>query len=465
MTDELWKLDAVAQAELVAKKILSATELVDAALDRIARLEPAIHALESMDAEQAKECAKRTPKGPLFGVPFLIKDLLPHPGLPCRMGSRLFRGHMPSAASDYSRKLSDAGLITLGKSTTSELGLLGSTESLLSGITKNPWNPALSATGSSGGSAAAVASGMVPIAHANDGGGSIRIPASACGLFGLKPSRGRSAKTDVMMAYDLLSEGCLSRSVRDAALFLSLTEIENTQLGPKLGFVRATVAGPLRIGFYDQTLMGHSPIPEVKQALDRAVSLCQSLGHTLIPIEPPPVNAAALSHGFFAVAGFGMTQLAAMMTPLLGRPPGPDELEPFTLELAAWFSTLPAKTLPQAFADFDEAGITMRAYLDRFDVVLCPTLPILPPPLGTLAPTLDRQTLIQRTELLAGYTPIHSISGVPAMSVPIEQSPDGLPIGMHFAAPMGQEARLLQLAYQLEQAAPWAQRWPTLATA
>lgn len=464
MTDALWKLDAVGQADLVAKGVLCAEELIDAAIARIAQLEPILHAIESSDLEQAKERARQTPSGALFGVPFLIKDLLPYPGLPCKMGSRLFRGHIPSDASDYCRQITASGLITLGKSTTSELGLLGSTESLLSGITKNPWNLALSATGSSGGSAAAVACGMVPIAHANDGGGSIRIPAAACGLFGLKPSRGRCAKTGVAMAYDLISEGCLSRSVRDSALFLSLTETDAPQLGPKLGVIQSTIQRPLRIGFYDRTLMGHSPISDVAHALSRTVSLCQSLGHTLIPIEPPPVNAAALSHGFFAIAGFGMTQLAAMMTPLLGRPPGPDELEPFTLELAAWFSSLPDSTLPQAFADFDEAGATMRAYLDRFDVVLCPTLPILPPPLGTLSPTLDRQTLIQRTELLAGYTPIHSISGVPAMSVPLEQSPDGLPIGMHFAASIGQEARLIQLAYQLEQAAPWAQRWPTLAT-
>lgn len=464
MTDALWKLDAVGQADLVAKGVLCAEELIDAAIARIAQLEPILHAIESSDLEQAKERARQTPSGALFGVPFLIKDLLPYPGLPCKMGSRLFRGHIPSDASDYCRQITASGLITLGKSTTSELGLLGSTESLLSGITKNPWNLALSATGSSGGSAAAVACGMVPIAHANDGGGSIRIPAAACGLFGLKPSRGRCAKTGVAMAYDLISEGCLSRSVRDSALFLALTEADAPQLGPKLGVIQSTIHRPLRIGFYDRTLMGHSPISDVAHALSRTVSLCQSLGHTLIPIEPPPVNAAALSHGFFAIAGFGMTQLAAMMTPLLGRPPGPDELEPFTLELAAWFSSLPDSTLPQAFADFDEAGATMRAYLDRFDVVLCPTLPILPPPLGTLSPTLDRQTLIQRTELLAGYTPIHSISGVPAMSVPLEQSPDGLPIGMHFAASIGQEARLIQLAYQLEQAAPWAQRWPTLAT-
>lgn len=465
MTDALWKLDAVGQADLVCKGIVSAKELLDAAIARIAQLDPAIHAIASTDFEKAQQQAERTPNGALFGVPFLIKDLLPYPGLPCQMGSRLFRGHVPSEDSDYTRKLSASGLNTIGKSTTSELGLLGSTETLRHGITHNPWNLALSATGSSGGSAAAVASGMVPIAHANDGGGSIRIPASACGLFGLKPSRGRCAKTGVAMAYDLLSEGCLSRSVRDSALFLSLTEADAPQLGPKLGFVRSPIDRPLRIGFYDQTLMGHSPIPVVAQALQRVVSLCQSLGHTLIPIEPPQVHGEALSRGFFAIAGFGMTQLAAMMTPLLGRPPGPDELEPFTLELAAWFSSLPESTLPQVFADLDAAGLVMRAYLDRFDVVLCPTMPILPPPLGTLDPTLDRQTLIQRTELLAGYTPIHSISGVPAMSVPLEQSPDGVPIGMHFAASIGEEARLLQLAYQLEQAAPWAQRWPTLVSA
>ena len=460
MTTELWKLDAVAQAELVARGEVSALELVDAAIARIEAVEPMIHALDSTDFESARARALANPKGALGGVPILIKDLLPYPGLPCRFGSRLFRHNLSAQGSEYSARLDAAGMIPLGKTTTSEFGLLGSTESLLSGLTRNPWSLALSATGSSGGAAAAVASGMVPIAHASDGGGSIRIPASACGLFGLKPSRGRCASTGQQWVYDLLSEHCVTRSVRDSALFLSLTEVDNAALGPRVGYIQQPLARPLRIAFYRQTLMGQEPSAEVMQALRHTVQLCEALGHELQEVAAPPVSGQAVSDGFFTIAGFGMTQLVAMMSPLLGRAPGPSELEPFTLELIDWFSSLPEGAVARAISALDAAGMQLRTFVDGYDAVLCPTMPVPPPSLGSLAPTLGRKLLLSRTEQLAGYTPIHNIAGLPAMSVPLYWTEQGIPIGSHFTAPLGDEALLLGLAYQLERAASWSQRLP-----
>lgn len=457
---ELWRLDAVAQAELVQSGVISALELLEETVARIEALEPRLHAIESLDIEGARLRARHPPQGVLGGVPFLIKDLLPYPGLPCRMGSRLFRHNLSAQGSPYSACLDAAGLIPLGKTTTSELGLLGSTETLLSGVTRNPWNLALSATGSSGGSVVAVASGMIPIAHASDGGGSIRIPSSACGLFGLKPSRGRCASTGQAVVYDMLVEHCVSRSVRDSALFLSLTEVDNPALGPKLGYVQESIERPLRIAYYSETLMGQNPTPVVAQALEHTITLCGSLGHELQPVAAPKIDGQVISDSFFAIAGFGLTQLARMMTPLLGRAPGPQELEPFTLELIDWFATLPEGVVPNAITALDAAGQSMRNFLAAYDVVLCPTMPMPPPALATLAPTLGRERLVKETEQLAGYTPIYSIAGVPAMSVPLYVSDEDAPIGSHFGASLGQERVLLGLAYQLERASGWADRWP-----
>lgn len=460
MTRELWKLDAMSQAALVRQGEVSALELVDAAIARIEALDPALHALESDNFEAARALARNPPDGPLRGVPFLMKDLLPYPGLPCTMGSRLFRQHIPSEGSDYTARLQASGLIPLGKTTTSEFGLLGSTESLLSGITRNPWNRALSATGSSGGSACAVASGMVPVAHASDGGGSIRIPASACGLFGLKPSRGRCVAPGQSFAYDMLCDHFVTRSVRDSALLLSLLESERPALDARLGYVSEPIQRSLRIGVYQTTACGDSPTHEVSAALFQTVALCQELGHHVEEIAPPSVDGPALSEAFFTLAGQGMSQLSRMMTPVLGRAPGPDELEPFTLALIAWYASLPADSVARAIAALDRASATYRAFLSSYDVVLSPTIPSPPPPLATLAPSLPRELLVKRTEYLAGYTPLASIAGVPAMSVPLCMTPSGLPIGSHFVASLGAESLLLRLAYQLEQAASWHDRWP-----
>jgi len=458
--NDLSQLDAVAQASLVARGEVSALELVEAAIRRIEALEPTIHALASHDFEAARARAAQRPSGPLGGVPFLLKDLMAYPGQRCALGSRLFRANVPHEGSPYTQRLDAAGLIILGKSTTSEFGLLGSTETLLEGVTRNPWDLTRTAAGSSGGSAAAVASGMVPMAHASDGGGSIRIPAAVCGLFGFMPSRGRLVPTGMAMPYDLLRDHCVSRSVRDSALLLSLTEDLSGKAFPPVGYVDRPLTRRLRIGFYSRTVMGEAPAPEVAAALERTVALCTELGHELVEAPLPDLAGPTLSSAFFTVAGSAMAGLATTMQGMLGRPVGPEDLEPFTLELIEWYRGLPGGALERAMSAIEEASGRMRSYFAGYDVVLCPTVPVAPFPLGTLAPGLDRETLIRRTETLAGYTAIHNMVGVPAMSVPLFTAPAGWPIGSHFATRPGKEATLLGLAYQLEEAAPWSGRWP-----
>lgn len=467
-------VDAVEQAERVRRGAVSPLELVDAAIRRIERLEPQVNALVSTDFEGARARARalsqgtQPPAGLLAGVPFLAKDLLAYPGQRFTLGSRLFARQVAAAGSPYTERLDAAGLITLGKTTTSELGLLGSTESLLSGVTRNPWSRLHSATGSSGGAAAAVASGMVPMAHASDGGGSIRIPASACGLFGFKPSRGRCVKAAEPDLFGLISEHCVSRSVRDSACLLAVTEAAGgtTPGCAPLGFVRGPAPKRLRIAAYSETLLGRKAGPDAQAALRATIALCRDLGHEVHEVDgvaAPRIDGAAISEGFFTLAGAAMAGLAEMLTPQLGRPPGEAELEPFTLELIDWYRGLPADALQRTMAVIARESAAMTEFLSRWDVALCPTMPEPPPRLGELAPGLGRVELIRRTEVLAGFTAVHNMAGVPAMSVPLYWNEDGLPLGSHFAAGHGADGTLLALAYELEAARPWWSRRPPLA--
>ncbi len=453
-------LDATAQAELVSKGEVTPRELVDAAIQRIEERDSEVHALCARDWDAARTRADSELTGPFAGVPFLIKDLIPYPGLKYSLGSRLFAQGVPALASEYTKRLDGSGLVVLGKTTTSELGLLGSTETLLEGPTRNPWREGLSSGGSSGGAGAAVAAGMVPMAHASDGGGSIRIPAAMHGRFGFKPGRRRTVGAGTEDMNGLVAEHCVSWSVRDSARLLSVTERGPEASSYPIGFVHGPSSERLRIGVYRTTLMGEEASAEVLAAFEETVTLLRELGHEVVDCAAPKVDGKKVSNGFFAMAGAGIQQLATMMEPMLGREVGEGDLEPFTLELWSWFQSLSEADAAAAHGGLEEVGGQMREFLNGYDVALCPTIPDEPHEIGWLDPKLSRETLLARTERLAGFTAIHNIAGVPAMSVPLAQSSAGLPVGSHFAAPIGQEARLLALAYELEEARPWRNRLP-----
>ena len=457
-------LDATGLAALVRDGAASAAEVVDDCLARIAEVDPQLGAFVHVDADAARERAARGLSGPLAGVPFAVKDVVGYPGMRFALGSRLFAANVAGAHVPYTAALDRAGLITVGKTATSELGMLGSTETVLEGVTRNPWRAGLSAAGSSGGAAAAVAAGILPMAHATDGGGSIRVPASACGLFGFKPSNGRmlpSAPPGAGYA-DLLVDHCVSRTVRDSALLLSCTERHDSAGGP-VGHITAPVCRRLRIGWWTPTLRRRQPHPEVAAALDDAARLCADLGHEVEEIAPPPIDGDDLSDAYFTMAGMMLQQVADAMAPLLGRPVGPADLEPFTLELIAWQAGLPAQQRATAQQRMRAAGRCYAQVFERVDAVLTPTLATLPWPLGHLAPDVGRAELIERTGAAVGYTPIHNVAGCPAMSLPLHWTEGGIPVGCHFAARAGDDATLLGLAYQLESARPWHDRRPPLA--
>jgi len=459
--DFLARLDGIAQAELVARGELSASELLDACATRLERCEPLIHAAVSLDFPRIR--AVQPADGPFKGVPTLVKDMFPYPGLRWSMGSRLFAQNMHAPVTPYGEQLDRSGLVVVGKSATSELGLLGSTETLQEGVTHNPWDLSRSAAGSSGGAAAAVAAGIVPLAHANDGGGSIRIPASVCGLFGFKPSRDRTA-----VAYPggpdfsaLVSDHCVTRSVRDSALFLSVTEAQGGPF-PQLGYVREASSKRLRIAAFTRTAMGTEPVPEVRRAFDEAVALCAALGHEVRAVEAPALDGAVLGDAFFMSAGAAMAGLIGMIAGMRGAAVRPDELEPFTWALIQKFQRRGASVLEDVRNTFARAVTSYLRVFAECDVVLTPTIGELPWRLGHLSPLVAYDELMARTARAVGYTHIHNIAGCPGMSVPLHWSDEELPVGVHFAANVGGDETLLRLAYELEAARPWRDRWAPL---
>lgn len=454
-SDEFTGLDAFTQATLVKKGKISALDLVDAAIKRIETVNPKINAVVYEAFDVAREQAKgKLPAGPMSGVPYLIKDLNDVKGMVHTGGSRLFAGQVSQTTSPTPQKAIDAGMVVLGKTNTPEFGLLATTESLQLGACHNPWNVEHSSGGSSGGAAAAVASGMVPVAHASDGGGSIRIPASSCGVFGLKPSRGRMPFQEYGIPADIGVENCVSRSVRDSAMVFSLSEDTSAKAKFKpTGFIAGPDKKRLKIAFNTLSYYGTEPHADVKASVEATAKLCEGLGHEIVPVKNP-VNGQEFIDTFLTIWAAGPSSLVKLAKSKGLKPE--DVLEPWTISLAEMFDRKPKDALQKALAKFADAEKIVDAFMAPYDVWLTPVLNSPAPKLGEQAPTVDFATLYKRTIEYVNYTPIHNVAGTPAMSVPLGFSKDGLPIGSQFAAAKGQEGLLLALAYELEAAQPWA---------
>lgn len=462
--------DAAETAALIRDGKLSPLEATRAAIDRAERLQSRLNVLVTSDFDRALDRAKQpAPAGPFGGVPFLVKDLEDYAGLPTRLGSRAFLGAPPAARQGL---LVDSflktGVNVIGKSATPEEGFLPTTEPLAFGPTRNPWDPTRSSGGSSGGAAAAVAAGIVPIAHASDGGGSIRIPSSCCGLFGLKPSRGRMAgeRFNVRVS-DLSVNHVVTRSVRDsAAMFAAIEDAgPGAPQHPPVGLVTAPLRTKLRVGLIIDGGAGRPPSPEVRVATESAVKLMESLGHRVVPTKWPIPQ--TFIDDFLLLWAAGAADLAAGVSKAAGRPADETLLEPFSLGMAEMARRAPADALPKAIGRLTVAAKAYDPWFadNRFDVIMSPVLAWAPPALGTVGPQVPFDTLVQRLIEYVGYTTYHNIAGGPAMSVPLNWTPGGLPVGTMFAAPIGQEGLLLQLAYQLELARPWADKAPPIRAA
>ncbi len=465
--------DAVALAELVRSGQASAAELLEAAIARTEAVDGVLHAVVLRHFDRAREAIRRgLPQGPLRGVPFLLKDLnVGLEGTVTTNGSRFFADAVAERDSVLVARYEAAGLVIFGKTASPEFGATATTESRLWGDTHNPWRRGTSAGGSSGGAAAAVAAGILPVAHASDGGGSIRIPAANCGLFGLKPSRGRVPAGP--HAFDpwagLSIAHVISRSVRDSALLLDVGQgavlgdpyLAPPRRDPYLDEVGAD-PGRLRVGLQTRSFMLEEIHPDCLEAARRGAKLCESLGHGVEEIGPPPLPAAELFAAMTIVMGASLVNRVQAREKVLGRPVGADDLEPRNWESYRRALTFTAGQHEAARQDVYELGRRVVEHQDAFDVVITPTLAIPPPPLGVLSLSGDYETYARAGQQSSAFTIQYNFSGQPAMSVPLHWNGEGLPIGTMFAGRPGREDTLLRLAAQLEAAAPWRDRRPTI---
>ncbi|NMO20126.1 amidase [Pyxidicoccus fallax] len=472
--DPFVSLDATAQAELVRRREVTPLELVDAAIARIERHNPKLNAVVHTQFDTARLRAKNAlPQGPFTGVPFLLKDLLTaQEGYPLTGGSRLSKDFVPDHDSELVKRHLRAGLVVLGKTNTPELGLLPTTESALLGPCRNPWNLERSPGGSSGGAAAAVASGMVPFAHASDGGGSIRIPASSCGLFGLKPTRGRNPTgPELMDPYHwLVAEHAVTRSVRDSAALLDATE------GPDVGapYIAPPKARPyamevgappgrLRIGLTLRNPVGAPVHPECLTAVAATARLLEGLGHSVLEGSLEAPGDESIGQHFMMLWAAGVVHGVDRLAQRTGGAPSPDVLEPFTRALYAFGQGQGLSAYLLAQAELQRYSRVIARRFEDVDVWLLPTVTEPPTPLGTFAPPPDEPLApLFRAAAFTPYCPLANITGNPAMSVPLHWSPEGLPVGVQFIARFGDEATLFRLAAQLEAAHPWTHRRPAV---
>lgn len=393
--------------------------------------------------------------GPFFGRPILVKDLKDVRGAPTRSGSRSRPGTIAEADDPYVERLRRAGFVILGKSATSELGYLPTCEPLASGPTRNPWDVRLSTGGSSGGAAAAVAAGVLDIAHASDGGGSIRIPAACCGVFGFKPSRGRiTAKLAEPRPIEIAVQHAVTRTVRDSALLLSVTEDQGPDAAfAPAGFVQGPPPRPLKIAV--ATAIPEA-VPEIAAAVAATAETLRRMGHAVVEATWP--FGESFMDEFIDYWSLGAAAEIAAAHSRLGRRPDEREFEPFTLDLAERGLRLDAAAKVAAVERLKAAAALYDAQFEFCDVVMGPTVRTPPPPLGWLRGDRPVEEMMDRFNAFTPYTPIHNVAGAPAMSAPLGRFSSGLPIGVHFAGRRGDDALLLQLAYALETSGIWDAR-------
>jgi len=478
MTDELAALDATAQADLVRSGQLSALELVDAAITRLSRHNPVLNAVIHPCLERARERARSMPRGGLAtfaGVPMVMKDIGgAEAGEPYNAGMNLLKvaGYRETFDSYFTQKLRAAGFISLGRTNLPELAILPTTEPEAHGATRNPYDTRYSAGGSSGGSAAAVAAGIVPVAHASDGGGSIRGPASICGLVGLKPTRARSSfgPASGERWSGLSAEFMLTRSVRDCAALLDI--LGGAMPGdpyvapaPNRPYVQELGAQPgvLRIGVMRVAPRGGAVHVDCVAAVDAMAKTLEQLGHQLVEAHPPALDEPDAGLHWFSVVSCNIARTLAVYGQKLGREVTADDVEPLTWALAEGGRML---TAPHWLATIDymhSYGRRLRSFWDAdgYDLLLTPVQALPPPELGYISSTPGEPLrAILRAPPYGTFTLPMNLSGQPAIALPTHHTPEGLPIGTQLVAGYGGEDVLIRVASQIEIARPWHQHRP-----
>ena len=478
LAEELRFKDGMAQADLIRSGQVTRAEVLEAAIERIERLNPPLNAVVTKMYDEARaataDAANRPgADGPLAGVPFLLKDLVtPYAGVVMTNGCAAMRDFVPDRNSELVDRYLRSGLVVVGKTNTCEMGFMNTTEPLLFGPARNPWDTDRSTAGSSGGTGAAVAAGMVPIGHGNDGGGSIRYPASACGVFGLKPTRGRitSAPDGGELLGGIANDHVLTRSVRDSAAVLDATAGASPgdaypQAPPQRPYLEEVGAdtGRLRIAFSVEVPDGYSYAPDCVEAVRETARLCEGLGHVVEEAWPDFINRDQLYHQFSEVMWASLaTQIVDGWEQEFRATPTTEQFEPYMLSLAEQGRGFTATDLLNAMGAMQTLARQVGLFQEPYDAWIAPTLSEPPLPIGSFEPTATHPLRPNEVndEFGGPYTQLCNITGQPAASVPLHWSGAGLPIGVHVAARYGDEATLFRLCSQLEAARPWADRHP-----
>lgn len=451
--------DGLDQLAQLARGETTSLALTEAAIARAKATHPMINAIASETYETALETAATPPEGTFGGVPTFIKDLLDWKGAPTLYGSRAFRGYVAQSDGQFAEAWRNAGMISLGKSTSPEMGLISSTEPLVTGATRNPHDLSRIPGGSSGGAAALVAARVVPFAHASDGGGSIRIPAACCGLFGLKPSRGALPISRDSGPVDISVNHAVTLTVRDSAALFAAAETGLESDLPKTGNITEASTRRLKIAYAPDPTTDAVLDSETAAGIDRTAQLCRDLGHEVVDFVMP-MDGQQFLDAFLLYWAAGAAEFAQQASAFSGKPVGPDIVEPWTLGLAAEFLQRQAD-MPETIAYLQGFEAAYHAMFDEFDVLLTPTVSTVPPKIGTQAPDGDYDTVRNNVVNFAAFTAPMNVAGAASMSVPLQWSDDGLPIGSMFSGKRGDDGLLLALAYELEQAQPWIDRMPS----
>lgn len=466
--------DALGLARLVANKEVTAGELLDTALARLDAVNPKINALaHRFEALARAQIEAGLPEGPFRGVPYMTKDLgVLVKGAPMGAGSLAWNGFVAGFDSVLTERYRKAGLVLFGSTTSPELGLTSTTENKVQGQTRNPWNREHIAGGSSGGAAAVVAAGVIPLAQASDGGGSIRTPASCCGLFGLKPSRGRipmgPVRTEGWNGMSVVH--AVSRSVRDSAALMDATcgmepgARYDAPAPPAGGYLKhlSSKPRPLRIALWTKTWDDGAIDPECADAARDAGKLCESLGHRVEEARPP-IDGAALANAFVAILMTNTKKDLDDRAAVRGSPVLDEELEVLTAIYRSRAEKITGMDIQNAIATQQQAALRIARFMADYDCILTPTQGQPPVKLGVLSLSPPDISAYGRDIGAFGpYTSAANHTGQPSMSVPLAWSRDGLPMGIMFTGRYGDEATLFRLAAQLEEARPWKDRRPAL---
>jgi Asp-tRNA(Asn)/Glu-tRNA(Gln) amidotransferase A subunit family amidase len=469
---EYMKYDGLGLADLVRRREIKPEELLEVAIARIETINPKLNAIVTKMYEEARGAITRgLPDGPFKGVPFLLKDLsATYAGVRITMGSKLLANYVPNYDNELVKRYKSAGLVCIGKTNTPEFGLNTTTESAFLGPARNPWDTERSTGGSSGGSAAAVASRIVPIAHGSDGGGSIRIPSSSCGVFGLKPSRGRMPTGPELgeIWEGFATSHALSISVRDNAALLDATSAP--EVGAPYGIPAPTKAflnevgadpGNLKIALFTK-IGGKATHPDCIAAAEDTAKLCESLGHTVVEAAPM-IDYWRLKSAFGLIVAGHTAAMLDLFGMFMGQKVTADMVEPWTWYLAQFGWKASAAQFAGTKGIINKATRSVANFLTDYDVILSPTLATPPPKLGFIdTVNIPMEEMAKRQSDHNPYNWLYNVVGLPAMSIPLFWNAEGLPIGSHFAGRYADEATLYRLAGQLEEARPWRMKVPKI---